>query len=373
MVLDAQYLNQTLELDLALKKLPLLVAYVSVFVIVASAVRPTEVRPFMKYTLGLAVVCGIGMIWQYRTNQNLFSIWSDRLLPNVFEFASDSGGVTVDSLGRRGIAGPAQAGLEAVSMLSMALPIALVGLMQGGRPRDRFLYALAAVVLLAAMFATGRKSALLAPLAVILTMAYFRRRELLSLAPVGLVIAIAVSVLSPGAVQGTISQFLRPDRASVATTSDRTADYDAVRPDLWTHLLFGRGYGSYNHETYRILDSEILNRVVETGLVGLLAFLLVGISVVLVARRTIAGRDPTYAPLALVGAAAAVCFLVVSTLYDVLGFPHATYIFLYLAGLVTVVVARRPEAAPAPRERPHGGRVHRPRRIAAQGTASSRR
>ena len=64
----------------------------------------------------------------------------------------------------------------------------------------------------------------------------------------------------------------------MATTSDRTADYDAVRPDVWTHLLFGRGFGSYNHDTYRILDSEILGRTVETGVLGLAAFLLIGFS-----------------------------------------------------------------------------------------------
>ena len=39
------------------------------------------------------------------------------------------------------------------------------------------------------MFATQRKSALIAPAAVILTLAYFRRRELISLAPLGLVVA----------------------------------------------------------------------------------------------------------------------------------------------------------------------------------------
>jgi hypothetical protein len=344
--LSATDLNRTLELELALKKLPLLVAYVSVFLIVASAVRPTEVRAFMTYTLGLAVLCGIGIIWEYRVDENLFTIWSERLLPGGFSILSDvSGAASLDSLGRRGIVGPAEAGLEAVTMLSMALPIALVGLLRGSS-RDRILYGLAACVLIAAIFATGRKSALLAPLAVVLTLAYFRRRELLTLAPLGLIIGIVAVALSPGAVQGTIAQFFRSDAASVATTSDRTADYDAVRPDLWTHLLFGRGYGSYDPGTYRIIDSEILGRTIEMGVVGLLAFLLVGGSVVLAARPTIIGRDPTFAPLALIGAAVAVCFLTVAALFDVLGFPHATYIFLCMAGFVAVVVARDREPDP---------------------------
>jgi O-antigen ligase len=215
-------------------------------------------------------------------------------------------------------------------------------------------------------------------LSVVVTLAYFRRRELLRLAPFGLVVGIVVSVLSPGAIHGVIAQFTRSDRGTVATTSDRTADYDAIRPDLWTHVLFGRGFGSYNHETYRILDSEILSRAVETGVLGLVAFLLIGFSVIFAARRTIADRDPTYSRLALIGTAVAVCFMVVATLYDVLSFPHATYIFLYMAGLVTVVVGRRPEhPGPRPPALEHAGPDRRvspdgPARVARRPAAGVR-
>ena len=44
-VLDAPYLDQTLELPLALKKLPLLFSYMSLFVITASAVRRGRCGP----------------------------------------------------------------------------------------------------------------------------------------------------------------------------------------------------------------------------------------------------------------------------------------------------------------------------------------
>jgi hypothetical protein len=161
-----------------------------------------------------------------------------------------------------------------------------------------------------------------------------------------------VSILSPGAVHGTIEQFSRPDSSSVATTSDRVADYDAIRPDVWTHLLTGRGFGSYNHETYRVLDSQILTSTIETGVLGLALFLLIGVSVILAGRRTINDRESPYAPLALIGAAAAAAFLVVCTLFDVLGFPHATYIFLYMAGLVSVIVGREAPSDPEPEALP---------------------
>lgn len=347
-VLEAGYLNKTGEFDAAFKRLPLLVSYLSVFVIVASSIRLTEVRAFMTLTLALAVICGIGIVYEFRFNQNLFSVWSDRLLPPIFAFVSDGDGSGLDSLGRRWIAGPASYGVEAVGMLAMALPIAVVRMLSTPTRRRRALYGAAIAVLLAGIFATGRKSALLAPAAVMLTLGYFRRRELLSLAPFGLVIVFAVTAVSPGAVHGVVAQFTRSDAGSVATVSDRAADYDAIRPDLWTHLLFGRGFGSYNHQTYRILDSEILSRVVETGLLGLASFLLILLSVVLAARKLASGRDPLRAPVALCGVAAAVCFLVVSTLYDAMAYPHGTYVFLYIAGLVVVMAA-------GPRDEPPGG------------------
>jgi hypothetical protein len=336
-VLSARYLNQVGELDLSVKQIPLLISYVSLFLIVASGVRRSEVSAFLKYTLVLAVICGAGLIWEYRFKSNPFYNFSNAVLPSFFSVA-DANATAVDVIGRRVVRGPAEVGLEAVTMLSLALAIALVGFLDAQRSGRRALYGLAACILLAATFATFRKSALLAPVSVVLTLAYFRRKHLLKLAPVGLLLIVMVQVLSPGALRSTIAQFFRKDRTAVPTVSDRTADYDAIRPDLWAHPAVGRGYGSYNHETYRILDSEILHRTVETGLLGLAFFLLIPVAVIASARVMVASRDPARARIALVGAAAGACFLVVSTLYDVLSFPHATYIFLYIAGLVAVSI-----------------------------------
>jgi hypothetical protein len=340
-IVNAGSLNQTLELEGSLKQLPLLVAYVSLFVIASSAVRSSEVRAFILYTLGLSAICAFGVIWEYRFKQNLFYDWSDKLLPGVFEVSRFDAGA-IDDIGRRLVRGPAALPLEAVAMLAMALPIPLVLLTQTRRWGERALYGFAACLLLAAMFATFRKSALLAPMSAILTVAYFRRSELLKLSPLALVLVVVVHVLAPGALGKTTTQF-DPSKLGVTTVSDRAADYDAVRPDLWSHLLVGRGWGSYDHITYRVLDSEILHRTVEMGVFGVATYLMMIVAVVLCARPVITGRDPDRAPIALMGAAAAVAFGAVSTLFDVLSFPHATYIFLYLAGLVAVVAKREHE------------------------------
>jgi len=118
-----------------------------------------------------------------------------------------------------------------------------------------------------------------------------------------------------------------------------------------SHLLFGRGWGTYDHQTYRILDSQILTTTIEAGVLGLIAFVAVPIVVLWVSRRTIALRDSTASPIALVGACVASVFLVLAFLFDELSFPHPVYVFLYMIGLETVILRRhvqRPAERPPP-------------------------
>ena len=100
----------------------------------------------------------------------------------------------LDSIGRRVVRGPAEVPLEAVAMLTLALPIALVRFIDAGRWRTRILYALAACLLMAAIFATYRKSAIVAPAAAVLALLYFRRRALLRFAPLGMVLVVTVMI-----------------------------------------------------------------------------------------------------------------------------------------------------------------------------------
>jgi hypothetical protein len=343
-VLNADDLNRMLELDRGVKRLTLLVAYVSLFVVIASVVRRDELRAFLRYNLLLAAICALGTIWEYRFHQNVFYDFANAVLPGFFQVGmADSAGI--DDLGRRLVRGPAELPLEAVAMFTMALPIALVELIDAKRWGERLLYGLAAALLMAAAISTYRKSALLAPLSVVLTLAYFRRGQLLRLAPLGVVLLVVVKVLAPGALGGLALQ-LDSDRLGVTTVSDRTSDYDAIRPDVWSHLAFGQGFGTYDQ---RVLDMEILARLVEGGVFGVAAYLLLIVSVLAVARGPIRMRDPATAPIALAAAAAAVGLLVLSTLFDVMAFPHTPYIFLCLSALLVVAV-KRPESPSDGRE-----------------------
>ena len=142
------------------------------------------------------------------------------------------------------VRGPAELSLEAVDDALDGAAIALVGVMHSVRSRDRFLYGLAACLMLAAMFATFRKSALLVPASVILTLACFRRRELMKLAPLA------------SWCSSWCTSCPRARSGSTRSSSGRTGPRDRERPHrrLRRHPPgpveppgFGRGWGAYDH------------------------------------------------------------------------------------------------------------------------------
>ena len=109
-------------------------------------------------------------------------------------------------------------------------------------------------------------------------------------------------------------------------------------PDLLTHPVLGRGFGTLDSErvdTYRIFDNEYLGQVFQVGALGLLAFLALIIAPLLVARSVLRSDDPVRGPPALAAGAACFAFGVASALYDILTFPQAPYLFLFMAAICT--------------------------------------
>jgi len=297
-----------------------------------------------------------------------------------FKLASDTTSASLlDSQGRFWLQGPTDYGVELVGILAMALPIAVLRFLRARSLRSRILYGVPIALFPYAMLATERKTALLAPIIMFATIAYFRRRELLSLAPLILVLAVGMIALSPNTLGHVVSQFTGANATKTATVDARTANFDAIRPDLWSHLLFGRGQGSYAPPNDRIVDSDIILPLVETGVLGMLTFLLIPISLIFVARRKASERDPTYSTPALVGVAAATTLLCLASLYSFMSLPHGPDVFMYLAGLAVVVLGPDPEPQGVIRERHHRlqhedrRRVRRPAPVHIAGAQQLRR
>jgi O-antigen ligase len=118
-------------------------------------------------------------------------------------------------------------------------------------------------------------------------------------------------------------------------------------PDLRTKPALGRGYGSYDPHTYRVLDNQYLGLAVESGFIGVAAFLILLATTIGVAYRPIRSNDPVRGPPALAAAAAAFGIAVAAALFDLLGYPQVPYLFFFLAGLTVVCAHGSKRRGPA--------------------------
>lgn len=335
------------EIELTVKKLALLISYIVFFFIAASVLRPREVSRFAAMMVGLGVIVAIGTIVEYRYQYNVFySLWS-KVLPVTTPEELD----TVDSIGRLTVYGPTLQPLELAAMFSMVLPFAILGSMDAPTKRRRVLYTIAVGILLAGGVATARKTSLVVPAAVILLLAAYRPREVLrTMGKLCVVLFVIVHLASPGALGSVISQ-LEPGHINGAlTTTDRTARYDAVTPDLLRHPLIGRGYESYDPHKYRILDNQYLDLLITVGAVGTLLYLAIFGSMISAARPLIRDprkHDPRRASLALAAMATVVSAAIGSALFDVLSFPHVPYLLFFVAAMILALREASPTPQPA--------------------------
>src|SRR5262249_51839094 len=177
-------------------------------------------------------------------------------------------------------------------------------------------------LIVAGAAATDRKTALVVPLAVVLYIAWYRPRQVLRLAPLGLVVLVGlVHVAAPGAL-GFFANVTKAQNS--ASTTHRESDFTNLEPDVLAHPLLGRGFGTVDPikqpSQFRINDDEYLDELWQVGVLGLLAFVWMILAPVVIARSAIRSRDPTISSLALATSGGCVAFLVACPLFDALSF-----------------------------------------------------
>jgi O-antigen ligase len=328
------------ELTLVEKQVAQLLGFVAFYFIVAKTVRPGEVRAFGKLVLTLACMTAFGTLIEARTGINIFYRISSVVLKPIANVAVAPTNIhpTIDQ-GRKVIVGPTDHGLALASLLTIALPFALVTLISG-KPstRRRLMYFIGIGAILAAALATGRKTAILAPIAAMAVLVAYNPR-LLRWTPVALIALVPIiHVAAPGAL-GTFG--VLSSGASSGSTQGRVQDYGAIAPDIEANVAIGRGYGSLdpdNPRWYRILDNQYLGILVQTGVIGLLGYLGIVIAALISAHGLIK-RGGDRAPPILAAAAGCAAYGLVSGTYDALSFPQAPYSFFFAAGLIAAAAA----------------------------------
>jgi O-antigen ligase len=334
---NAQVLANVGDLTLTVKKLLLLAAYVMFFYVAATSLRAADVPGFCLLLVGLACVTAFGGIYEYRTGVNLFYDYTAKLLPPGFSLYGEAG--AADEFGRPAVTGPTQHGLALTTVLALALPFAVVGIDQAREQRHKIAYALATALILAGAVATLRKTAAVMPIAALMVLFTYRRREMLRLAPLGLVLIVVIQALSPGALASIRGQLQPETLSGNVSTQGRTEDYDAVGPDIKAHLATGRGFGGFDSHKYRLLDNQYLGLLIEVGILGLVAYVAMLLAIMLVAHPVIRSGDPSRAPPALAASAGVAAFLVCNALYDTLAFAQAPYLLFFVAALAVVVAS----------------------------------
>ena len=102
----------------------------------------------------------------------------------------------------------------------------------------------------------------------------------------------------------------------------------------------------------RILDNQMLDNLINTGIVGEVVYIMMPLVVVGAALPLIRRRRHEHSRDALAAGVCAIVFLTVSIIFDDMSFPHVPYIFLTASAFVAVLYQQTTvdELASAPRD-----------------------
>ncbi len=325
------------EWDVAQKKVALLVALVAIFAIVTLTLRVVELRRFGALIVILAVLTAIGTTYEQKTGYNVFYETATTVFSPVATVDPAPTDVNPDptASARPLITGPTAHALSVASILGMALPFAVVLAAVAPDARRRILWGLAACMIIVGALVTQRKSGAVVPAFALLALFAMRPRQFLRLAPFGIV-ALVFGLLASGGSFSSVHELSGAQNQD--STLGRTSDYPAVVPDLLSNPILGRGYGTLDParvDTYRIFDNEYLGEVYQVGALGLLAFLALIITPLLVVRSVLRSDHPLRGPPALAAGAGCLAFGIAAALYDILSFSEAPYLFLFMAAMCT--------------------------------------
>lgn len=329
------------ELELGLKKLSLLLCYAALFVIVATSVRRREIRSYLKLMIGLACITALGTVIEYRTHVNYFFE-----LANHLPFLSVEAPPAGPKYGRATIAGPTQHGLADATILGMVIPFVVVFMLQATERKRKIAYGVLIAILFAGGVATLRKTAIVLPVTGFLVVMAYRPLALRRLLPLGVGLLLFAHFISPGALGSIHYQLEGGDKRS---NEGRTADYAAVVPDIETHPWLGRGFGTYDPlihnlkahpgERHRFLDNMVLHLLLEIGMLGVIAYLMIAVVAAKGLHRLARLRETRKSGLAVALIGAVVVCMVANVLFDALSFVQVPYLYFFLLAFAVIVVA----------------------------------
>ncbi|MEO8219694.1 MAG: O-antigen ligase family protein [Specibacter sp.] len=218
--------------------------------------------------------------------------------------------------------------LEYAAVLAMVLPIALTIAIRDST-RHKFIRWFPVVAIMMAAFLSVTRSALLGIIAVLVVLIPTWEPAVKKMAVwAGLGGAMVMYALVPG-LSGTILGMFSGNDPSV---DSRTDSYAVVGDYLFVSPLFGRGLGTMGPQ-YRIFDNQYIGFIIETGLLGVTAFVLLALTAMITTFLRRRAPDPLIGALGPAFCAAVLAGALLSAFFDSFHFPQAVGMFFLMIGL----------------------------------------
>jgi len=305
-------------------------ADVGVALYIIQSVHTFRQRSIVLGTLvaGLAFACTVGIL-QGLTPLDLRFM----LVPPGFVENLEASGLSVRGAAVR-VLGTSDHAIEFAVVAAATVPLALHFARFGSTPIRRQLSTIACVLAFMSVPLAVSRTGVITLIGALVFYAFsMRLRFLGNAAVIGVGILLFYKIVYPGPLNSLISTITGSGTDDSIRT--RTEDYEAVQEQFRADPFFGLGLGGYPPTEFRYLDNQWLQAIVQGGLVGLTAMVvltvggIVGITSSLRRSTTERDRDQSYA----IGAAFIGC-LASSFTFDLFTFQQATFIVFILFGLL---------------------------------------
>ncbi|WP_306204142.1 O-antigen ligase family protein [Actinoplanes sp. RD1] len=227
--------------------------------------------------------------------------------------------------------------IEFSTVMAMTLPFAIHFARFAPRRRTRQLFAVAAVIIAAAVPATVSRTGFVAiGIALLVMLPVWGWRMRYNMAAIGLVLVTGLMLVRPSLMNTLVDLFANAGTDTSITT--RTKRYEMVGYYFSQRPWFGRGTGTWISPQYQFLDNQWLAQALSTGVIGvaMLALLhLCAIALAWIAARRATTAEDRHLCTALI--ATQVIALVVAAFFDSLSFSTYTMVLALTVGLTGAV------------------------------------
>lgn len=258
--------------------------------------------------------------------------WSEVATPPGFVTGGGEGHISIERQGFRRVHAAAVHPIEFAVALGASLPILMHHLSFAARRLAVISGIAIAGIALTVPTAISRAGLVTTALSVLLYAAFRGQGYVAKLLVAGAMGAVALASVIPGLLRANLRQIT--GMSADPSIAGRTEDYGITSELIRGHEVVGRGLGTFNPQTYFIIDNQFLGTLLETGIVGLaalFAFVLVALSVLWrTARRSDAPAARSFSAALLATLAS---LTVASVTFDVLSFSQTAFLFFLVAGL----------------------------------------